>query len=103
MLPEDSETTAQKSAAAFDDPRVQHFYDPAKSAGQAIAGSVGWNGHIAWDIYLFYKAGPKWEAAPPRPTHWMHQLKDSWADRRYFRTGGDLTAELFMTVNMLLQ
>jgi len=102
MLPEDSETTAQKSAAAFDDPRVQQFYDPAKRAGHTVAGSVGWNGHIAWDIYLFYETGIIWSEVPPVPTHWMHQLKDGWADRKYFRTGGDLTTELSITVKMLL-
>jgi len=31
---------------------------------------------IAWDIYLIYKPGIKWEAEqPPRPTFWMHQLE----------------------------
>jgi len=31
---------------------------------------------IAWDVYLIYKPGIKWEAQqPPRPTFWMHQLQ----------------------------
>ncbi|SRR6266704_2869660 len=36
---------------------------------------------IAWDVYLVYKPGIKWEGPqPPRPTFWMHQLEG--ADRK---------------------
>ncbi len=101
MLPDDSEMTAQQAALAFDDPRVLHFYDPAKISGKTIADSVGWAGHIAWDIYLFYETGIKWGEAPPPPNRWMHQLKDSWADREYFRTGDDLVNELFVTMEKM--
>ena len=31
---------------------------------------------VAWDVYLVYKPGVKWEGPrPPRPTFWMHQLE----------------------------
>jgi hypothetical protein len=103
MLPDDSEKTAQISAATFDDPRVLHFYDPAKRSGEAIAESVGWVGHIAWDIYLVYETGIRWGQTPPLPNHWMHQLKDSWADREYFRTGDALANELFDTMEKMLK
>ncbi len=101
MLTEDSETAAQESAVRLDDPRVLHFYDPAKRSGKAIADSVAWDGHIAWDIYLFYETGIRWGEAPPLPSYWMHQLKDSWADREYFRTGDNLVNELFGTMEKM--
>jgi len=90
----DSEQTAQKAAAWFTDHRVAHFYDPNKISGNAIANRLGWTGNVAWDIYLFYKSGVEWAQAPPRPIYWMHQLKDSWADKTHFRTGSGLVNEL---------
>lgn len=90
----DSKHTAQKAAEMFTDHRVIHFYDSQKSSGKAIANCLGWTGQVAWDIYLFYEAGVEWNDAPPRPIYWMHQLKDSWADKAHFRTGDDLRSEL---------
>ena len=29
---------------------------------------------VAWDIFLLYRAGVRWEEAPPAPDFWMHQL-----------------------------
>lgn len=90
----DSEQTAKKAAAMFKDHRVAHFYDSKKSSGRAIANCLGWTGQVAWDIYLFYEAGVKWTDATPQPAYWMHQLKDSWADKAHFRTGDGLVREL---------
>jgi hypothetical protein len=30
---------------------------------------------MAWDVYLAYGRGVKWEggAAPPKPSNWLHQ------------------------------
>jgi hypothetical protein len=31
---------------------------------------------VAWDVYLVYKQGIKWEGTqPPAPTFWMHHLE----------------------------
>lgn len=91
MLPEDTETGAEGSAHIIDDPRVRHFHDPARQAGQAVAASLGWNDYVAWDIYLFYEAGSKWIDGPPSPAHFVHQLP---RDSAHFRTGDDLRWEL---------
>ncbi len=101
MLPDDTEATAKKSAGMFNDPRVCHFYDPDKHAGKVIAASLGWNGKVAWDTYLFYEAGLEWVKTPPQPAYWMHQLKDSWADRDHYHTGHDLVKEIFMAMQRL--
>lgn len=90
----DSEQTAQKAAELFTDHRVAHFYDQYQIVGKEIAKSIGWEGHVAWDIYLFYKPFTGWNKVPPPPIHWMHQLKDRWADKAHFRTGDGLIKEL---------
>ena len=100
-LPGDSAQTAQKAAEVFTDHRVCHFYDPQKSSGKAIAKCVGWTDQVAWDIYLFYKPEDEWTHIPPRPIHWMHQLKDSWAHQTHFCTGKDLVNELFRAMEVL--
>jgi hypothetical protein len=101
-LPGDSERTAKKAAESFTDHRVSHFYDQDQIAGKEIANSIRWDGHVAWDIYLFYNSGDEWNDSPPRPIHWIHQLKDSWAHKTHFRTGDDLVSELLNTITELL-
>ena len=98
----DSEQTAKKAAAMFQDHRVAHFYDSNKSSGKAIANRLGWTGQVAWDIYLFYEAGVEWTKTEPPPAYWMHQLKDSWADKAHFRTGDGLVKELLNVMTKLL-
>ena len=49
---------SREAAGMFNDPRVGQFYDPQQLSGKAVADSLGWQGRTAWDIYLFYAAGP---------------------------------------------
>ena len=103
ILPNDTEAVARKSAGIFNDPRVHQFYDPDRQSGKAIANSLGWQGKVAWDTYLFYEAGLEWGKKPPQPACWMHQLKDRWADRDRYRSGEDLANEILMTMNRLIK
>jgi hypothetical protein len=64
---------------------------------------VGWQGSVAWDIYLFYAPDKKWTNEPPIPEYWMHQLTDSWATKDKYRTGNDLKDELFNSMQKLLK
>ena len=66
MLDDDSGITAEKSAGAFSDYQIRQFYDPDQHCGKAIANSIGWQGKIAWDIYLFYTPGGEWIKTPPQ-------------------------------------
>ena len=100
-LPADSRKAAEKSADTFNDPRICQFYDPKQRSGQAVANSLGWQGRVAWDIYLFYTAGSKWNETPPAPVDWMHQLTDPWANPGRLRTGDDLVNELFGTMEKM--
>lgn len=74
------------SAAAVgrrvDDPRVTVFHDPAHLLGRAMARTLGWKQHVAWDTYFVYRPGRRWTGGdPPMPDEWFHQLKDRelWA------------------------
>jgi hypothetical protein len=95
MLPLDGLATAKLSARIIADPRACHLHDPEKLAGKAIAQSLGGKDKVAWDIYLFYKAGDEWNDGPPAPIRWAHQLQGSeWADSAHYHSGDDLIKEL---------
>ena len=85
----------------FKDHRVVQFYDSKQCSGKVIANCLGWTGQVAWDIYLFYEAGVEWSNAAPQPAHWMHQLKDTWADRDRLRTGHALVEGLESAMSIL--
>jgi len=102
ILEKDSLDAAIPSVKALSDDRIQHFYDSNKAVGETIATSVGWEGYVAWDIYLFYGPAVKWTAAPPKPDFWMHQLSADWAKNDHYRTGDDLKNELFVSMEKLI-
>ena len=115
MMATDDLNSATESAARVTDPRLAAFHDPHHELGRAMARSLGWKGHVAWDTYFVYRPGTLWTAAEmPTPDEWFHQLKDremweqtaeadvgttewthaladkSEADPARFRTGDDL-------------
>ena len=102
ILEKDTFDAAMPSVKALSDDRINHFYDRHKTVGKTIANSVGWNGNVAWDIYLFYGPTVKWTEAPPKPEFWMHQLTDDWAEKDQYRTGDDLKNELSVSMEKLL-
>jgi hypothetical protein len=102
MLPQDSKEKAGIEAGKFKDSRVRHFYDPNKRSGADIAGSLGYKDRVAWDIYLFYKAGAAWIENPPAPAVWMHQLSETWLDRKHYHKGDDLIRELSRAMQRLM-
>ena len=81
MMESDTYATAEPATKKFNDERVKQFYDPQRLAGKAFAKSLGHEGQIAWDIYLFYPLQSLWEELPPQPEVYMHQLRNSWADQ----------------------
>ena len=94
ILDDDSIEAALPSVKYLNDKRFRHFYDQDQIVGKEIAKRVGWDGHVAWDIYLFFAPYAGWNSAPPAPKNWMHQLKDSWAHKEHFRRGNDLVKAL---------
>jgi hypothetical protein len=71
----DSPTTATQQAAAVQDMRIKQGWNEDKNVGKLFGETLDMH-DIAWDVYLVYKPGIKWEAQqPPHPTFWMHQLE----------------------------
>jgi hypothetical protein len=64
-----------RSRELVSDPRVRHYWDGANALGTLAAPVLGTKMDMAWDVYLAYGRGVKWEggAAPPKPSNWLHQ------------------------------
>ncbi len=101
-LAADSIKAAETAAETFNDPRICQFYDPQQRSGQAVADSLGWHGRVAWDTYLFFNVGSKWNQKPPTPADWMHQLTDPWAHPERLRIGDELVRELAASMKALV-
>ncbi len=100
MLSPDSAAAAKQAARLVTDTRVRHFYDPKRQVGKSIALSFGVSDQVAWDVYLFYAIGEKWDKLLPQPIAWAHQLSDTWID--HYHHGADLEAELHKIAERLL-
>ncbi len=118
MLDEDNARTAASASRRIAERRVATFHDPHRRAGRSMARTIGWKHHVAWDCYLFYPAGVRWDGPHmPAAAEWFHQLRDRevweaertgttntrWthqvperteAPARRFRTGAGLVATL---------
>lgn len=74
MMDADTIDEARKEAADFVDARITHLWDGKRVVGDTFADALGLTG-TAWDVYLLYRAGVRWESVvPPAPAFWMHQL-----------------------------
>jgi hypothetical protein len=98
MMKGDTLDAARKARAKFEDGRVKQFYDSEQLAGKAVAGSLGHEGEVAWDIYLFYPPQSLWGDVPPPPEVYMHQLPNSWADQTCLFEKERLQKELTRTM-----
>ena len=82
---------------------VNHYYDPHQLVGDFIGQGLGaQSGKVAWDVYLFFERGERWEDRMPAPVDWAHQLLgSSWADNEHFFRGNDLSERLRFIVDKL--
>lgn len=80
MLPSDSKESAGAQAASFVDGRLMQQWDGERASGNLLAKTLGLKG-AAWDVYLLYAPGVKWDGEqPPAPAFWMHQLREESGD-----------------------
>lgn len=56
-------------------PRVNHYWDPDGGSGRDFQAALD-IGMYAWDVWMIYEPGARWEAGrpPPAPAFWQHQL-----------------------------
>ena len=95
---DDAEEAAEAAALIGPgDPRVVHFVEADdRPVGLAVSSALGWpavRDEAAWDIYLFWPAGPVWGEALPAPERVYYQL-GAHADDPGFAHGEDLVAKL---------
>ena len=75
MLATDDAGSAEVQAASFRDARLAEAWDGPRAAGALFAKMLKLKG-TAWDVYLLYPRGVRWEGDAPRtPSFWMHQLQ----------------------------
>jgi hypothetical protein len=75
MRSDDSPTAATQQAETVRDTRIWQGWNGGKNVGDLFGKTLDLHA-TAWDVYLLYKPGIKWEdQEPPRPTFWMHQLQ----------------------------
>src|SRR6266404_775538 len=71
----DDATSATQQAETVQDIRISQGWDSSQNLGKVFGQTLDLH-QIAWDVYLVYKPGIKWEGLqPPHPTFWMHQLE----------------------------
>lgn len=70
----DFESESKNLSKTLPDQRVQYFKDPNSLAGTLWKKVLKLFRPIAWDVFLLYGAGAEWNAEPPSPDYWMHQL-----------------------------
>ena len=75
MRSDDSPTVATEQAKKVRDTRIWQGWNGNKDVGNLFGKTLDLHA-TAWDVYLLYKPGIKWEGQqPPPPTLWMHQLQ----------------------------
>lgn len=75
ILGGDREDGAEQMAGLIPDHRAVQFWDQEQSLGKIYAKVLGLPpGTYAWDVYLVFPPGVRWENEAPRPIYWMHQL-----------------------------
>lgn len=78
MSPEGLAGAARSASRRLADARAQHFLDPdwrlITPYATLLPGLHLPPEEPAWDVYLVFGPEVRWEAKPPLPTEWMHQL-----------------------------
>ena len=70
----DTREAAQQATALLPDPRVTHFWIDNPSVSDLFKQPLGLTETTAWDVFLSFSPGLRWEERPPAPTSYMHML-----------------------------
>ncbi|HME00416.1 MAG TPA: hypothetical protein VKM93_24180 [Terriglobia bacterium] len=69
------ESAARDQGERIPDPRARRYYDADTSVGKTYGPLLRLpRGLPAWDVYMVFGRDARWEAQPPAPAYWMHQL-----------------------------
>ncbi|MBV8206775.1 MAG: hypothetical protein JO041_08275 [Acidobacteria bacterium] len=81
--PAELAANAAREAQAFRRAGVLNYVDPQSDAAAAFALPLNLQRRMgvqlpAWDVYLSYSRGARWDSqGPPPPAFWMHQLSNA--------------------------
>lgn len=74
--PQDSLAMAQEAAALVPaDPRLTQLWSEERFGGKTFQKEVGLETSPAWDIFLLFPGGSRWEGAPPHADLFEHGLE----------------------------
>jgi len=69
------EQAAHEQAWRVPDKRIRRYFDATAHLGNTYAPLLHLTGTgPAWDVYLVFGPEARWDAQPPAPKFWMHQL-----------------------------
>ena len=76
ILDKDDEAAVAAAAERFIDPRITHYWDPARVLNAQLLDAVTFDVQLRlYDIFLLYDKKAVWEKRLPRPGYWMHEYK----------------------------
>lgn len=78
MMAADSIAHAEEQAASTDDPRITDLYDAEHEVGRAVRDTLQLAA-AAWDTYMIFLPGTKWDTEIPKPDHYEYQLWPGYA------------------------
>src|SRR5258708_7925003 len=74
ILSADKDAPSTDTLRLVPDKRAVHYWDANGVLPRVFQKTLGISPRPAWDVYLIYPAGMKWETEPPKPVYWQHQL-----------------------------
>lgn len=91
----DDAKEAALQTSTFRDGRLSEGWDHGRAVGDLFAHRLALKG-AAWDVYLVYDRGVRWEGTePPQPSFWMHQIQEKvGADQKLCLNPTRLTSEV---------
>jgi hypothetical protein len=98
--PDDTFDKARRQATRARDEQISQFWDGDDLIGAAVAARLQRPGLIAWDIYLSFPAGVRWDGELPAPAAWVHQMGDkAWIDDEHHAQPGELADRLQLVLD----
>ena len=75
ILDTDEGAPDEETRSLVPDERAAHFWDAGGALPKLFNGTLRLPaGYPAWDVYMIYPPGVRWEDEPPAPAYWQHQL-----------------------------
>ena len=74
ILASDREVPDKGTVSLVPDKRSVHYWDAKGRLPVLFKNTLGLRTRPAWDVYLIYLPGVKWEDELPKPVYWQHQL-----------------------------